>query len=213
MRISEIYCSIQGESTYTGWPCVFLRTAGCALRCVYCDTEYALDPEAGEAISLDEIVDRVRCYGVDLVEITGGEPLEQTDTPELCQRLLDLGLKVLVETNGAHRIDMLPKETIKIIDLKTPGSRMDSHNDWNNIPLLSPKDEVKFVLLDQDDFDWAVRICVKHELFNSVRILFSPIVPALKPADLAQWILDMRIPVCLQIQIHKIIWPESERGV
>ena len=164
-------------------------------------------------MSLGEIVERVRHYGIGLVEITGGEPLEQTETPELCQCLLDLGLKVLVETNGAHRIDILPEETIKIIDLKTPGSQMDSYNDWDNIPLLSPKDEVKFVLLDRKDFDWAVTVCEKYGLFNKAKILFSPIVPTLAPAKLAQWILEMKIPVCLQIQIHKTIWPESKRGV
>ncbi len=213
MRIYEIYRSIQGESTYAGLPCTFIRTAGCSLRCVYCDTGYALPHYSGEEIEIETILSRIETMGVDLVEITGGEPLEQADTPLLCERLIGMGATVLVETSGAFPIDQLPQQTIKIMDLKTPSSRMVDHNNYSNLSLLSPKDEVKFVISDRSDFEWALDICRRYGLFNKHTLLFSPSFNRMPPDQLAQWIIDEKIPVRLQIQQHKYIWSPTTRGV
>lgn len=213
MRISEIFRSIQGESSFAGLPCTFVRTAGCSLRCVYCDTGYALDPRSGEEMSLEAVVERVRALGLDLVEITGGDPLEQPETPELCRRLLNLGAAVLVETSGAFPIEVLPAEVIKIMDIKTPSSRMAKRNCWANLAALSPRDEIKFVIADREDFDWSVAVCQEHGLFPKHTVLFSPSFAVLPPVQLAQWILRERVPVRLNLQIHKYIWAPSERGV
>ncbi|RJP25994.1 MAG: radical SAM protein [Candidatus Omnitrophota bacterium] len=213
MRISELFRSIQGESTYAGLPCTFVRTAGCSLRCSYCDTSYALDPKAGETMSLDEILRRVKELGSDLVEITGGEPLEQKETPELCRRLLDLGSTVLIETGGAFPIDPLPAAVIKILDVKTPSSKMSAKNRWANLPLLSPQDEIKFVIGDREDFDWSAAVCREHGLFHKHAILFSPSFNELPLIRLAEWILTDHLPVRLQLQLHKFIWPPHTRGV
>ncbi len=213
MNISEIYRSIQGESTYAGLPCTFIRTAGCRLRCVYCDTDYALLPSAGKEISLDVILTRARNVGLDLVEITGGEPLEQTETSELCQRLLHEGAKVLIETSGAYSIAPLPKETVKIMDIKTPASRMEKRNHWDNFSYLQPWDELKFVLMNREDFDWSVNLCQQYNLFNRFTIHFSPAFVELEADTLAKWILEEKIPVRLQLQLHKFIWSSQKRGV
>jgi len=213
MKISEIYRSIQGESTYAGLPCTFIRAAGCSLRCRYCDTGYALDPRSGESMTLDAILEQVKPLGYDLVEITGGEPLEQKETPELCRRLLELGAKVLLETGGAYRIDSLPEGVVTILDIKTPSSGMAHRNEWTNLERLSPCDEVKIVIGDREDFDWAVAVCRRYGLFGKGPLHFSPAFPALSPALLAQWILEEKIPVRLHLQWHKYIWPPDRRGV
>ncbi|MBN2325863.1 MAG: radical SAM protein [Candidatus Omnitrophica bacterium] len=213
MKISEIFRSIQGESTYAGLPCTFIRTAGCSLRCRYCDTEYALDQNAGEEMSLDSIVSAASNLGLDLVELTGGEPLERPETPELCRILLDKNATVLLETGGAHPIDSVPPDVIKILDVKTPSSRMESRNRWQNLPLLSPHDEIKFVIGSREDFDWSVQVCRDHNLFGRHAILFSPVFTGKPPLELAQWILAAGIPVRLQLQMHKYIWPPDARGV
>ncbi|HOJ60194.1 MAG TPA: radical SAM protein [bacterium] len=213
MRISEIFRSIQGESSFAGLPCTFVRTAGCSLRCAYCDTGYALDKRSGEEMSLTAVLERACALGVDLVEITGGEPLEQPETPELCQRLLDLGAVVLAETSGAFPVNVLPAGVIKIMDIKTPSSRMAHRNHWANLAVLSPRDEVKFVIADREDFEWSVAVCQEQGLFHHHSVLFSPSFAVLPPVQLAQWILLEKIPVRLNLQIHKFIWEPGERGV
>ena len=213
MRISEIFRSIQGESSFAGLPCTFVRTAGCSLRCAYCDTGYALDKRSGHEMSLQAVLERTRALGVDLVEITGGEPLEQPEITELGRRLLDLGAVVLVETSGAFPVDVLPAGVIKIMDIKTPSSRMAHRNHWANLAALSPRDEVKFVIADREDFAWSVAVCQEHGLFHRHSVLFSPSFAVLPPVRLAQWILQEKIPVRLNLQIHKFIWEPSERGV
>ena len=213
MRISEIFRSIQGESTYAGLPCTFIRTAGCSLRCKYCDTQYAWDRFSGEDLSLDEILHSTKTLGIDLVEITGGEPLEEPETPELCRHLLEQGSAVLVETSGAYPISVLPKGTIAILDVKTPSSTMEKRNHWENLEKLSEKDELKFVISNREDFDWSTGICHKYKLYGRCPVLFSPAFSLLEPQTLAKWILDEHIPVRLQIQIHKVIWPHDTRGV
>ncbi|MEW6238321.1 MAG: radical SAM protein [Candidatus Omnitrophota bacterium] len=213
MRIYEIYRSIQGESTYAGLPCTFIRTAGCSLRCTYCDTEYALPRQSGSDRNLDDILAEAERLGLDLVEITGGEPLEQKETPELCARLIEKGAKVLIETGGAYRIDALPAEAVKILDIKTPGSGMAQRNDWENLLRLSPQDEIKFVLTNRDDFAWAAKVCSERGLYGAFTILFSPAFDLLPPDQLAAWILAEKIPVRLHLQQHKYIWGKDARGV
>jgi len=213
MRIYEIYRSIQGESTYAGLPCTFIRTAGCSLRCVYCDTVYALPRQSGADWNLDDVLAEAERLGLDLVEITGGEPLEQSETPELCSRLIEKGAKVLIETSGAYQIDALPVEVIKILDIKTPGSGMARRNEWENLFRLSSQDEIKFVITNQEDFAWSVKVCEEHGLFGAHTILFSPSFDVLPPEQLAAWILAEKIPVRLHLQQHKYIWGKAARGV
>lgn len=213
MQIYEIYRSIQGESSYAGQPCTFIRTAGCSLRCEYCDTGYALPVDSGTGMPLDQIISRVKTLGHDLVELTGGEPMEQEETPELCRMLLDEGSTVLLETGGHISIQSLPKEVVKILDIKTPGSRMTRKYHWDNLQYLTEKDEIKFVLCDRADFEWAVKICHEHNLIGKQIIYFSPSFGVIEPIQLAQWILDERVPVRMQLQIHKYIWDPNTRGV
>lgn len=213
MRIVELYRSLQGESSYAGLPCTFIRTAGCSLRCTYCDTPHALDKQSGEEWSLDDIVAKVQSLGTDIVEITGGEPLEQEETPELCQRLLEAGLSVLIETSGAYDISVLPEDTITILDIKTPSSGMEKRNRWQNLTILKDLDEIKFVISDRADFEWAVAICNEYGLCDLNEVLFSPAYPTLEPVTLAEWILEDGIAVRMQIQLHKYIWSPDARGV
>lgn len=214
MKISEIYRSIQGESTWAGRPCTFVRTAGCSLRCNYCDTGYALPFDSGDDMPLDAVIARVAELGLDLVEVTGGEPLEEPETPALCSALIERGATVLVETSGAFDIGQLPSEAIKIMDLKTPSSRMQRRNRFENIALLSPRDEVKFVIADRGDFDWSAGVCREQRLFDRcAAVHFSPSFGVLDPLELTDWILKEKIPARLQLQLHKYIWPPEQRGV
>ncbi|MDX9754361.1 MAG: radical SAM protein [bacterium] len=213
MRIVELYRSIQGESSYAGLPCTFIRTAGCSLRCTYCDTPYALDRKSGEEMPLNTLVANVLKMKTDLVEITGGEPLEQKETPALCQRLLEEGLTVLVETSGAYDLTVLPEDTITILDIKTPSSGMEKRNLMENLENLRDLDEVKFVIGTRDDFEWSLCVCNEYELFDRNEVLFAPVFGRLKPATLAAWILEDEAPVRLQIQQHKFIWTPDARGV
>jgi 7-carboxy-7-deazaguanine synthase len=211
LRIKELYRSIQGESTYAGWPCVFVRTAGCDIRCVYCDEAHAFS--GGERLTSDEILERVAKLGTRLVEVTGGEPLAQKGTPELVCRLLDAGYEVLVETGGHHDISVLDPRAHAIVDVKTPGSGMAAHNDLANLERLRPGDEVKFVLCDRADYDFAVCVVREHGLEARVPVHFSPVHPGLEPRELARWLLDDGLRVRLNLQLHKYVWGADAKGV
>ena len=212
LTINEIFHSIQGESTRAGKPCVFVRLTGCDLRCSWCDTPYAF--HEGRKRTLDEVVDEVEQYGCELVEITGGEPLLQDDVYPLMQRLLDNGRTVLLETGGHRSIAAVPGGVIKIVDVKCPASGESDRNDWTNLDVLSPHDEVKFVIADRRDYDYAVDVVRRHGLPDRcAAILFSPVHDVLHPRTLSEWMLADGVPARLQVQLHKYIWPASTRGV
>ena len=211
LAINEIFVSIQGESTWAGLPCVFLRTTGCPLRCRWCDTEYAF--YEGNRWHLDDLVDEACRHGVDLVEITGGEPLAQPGTPALASALLRRGKTVLVETSGSFDICVLPDGAHAIMDLKCPSSGELEQNDLGNLDRLRPGDEVKFVIGTREDYDWAAEMVREHDLAGRCPVLFSPVWNEVEFERLAQWILADGLPVRMQIQLHKILWPDVERGV
>lgn len=211
IKICEIYASIQGESSFTGYPCVFIRVSGCNLRCVYCDTRYAY--EEGDEMSLDDIVRRVESHGIKLVEITGGEPLFQEETPKLAEALLSAGYGVLVETNGSLDISVLPEGAVRIMDIKCPSSGESGSVRWENLWRLRPEDEVKFVITDRHDYEWARGIVRERFGRRGANILFSPVFGELPPGVLVEWILDDKLQVRFQLQIHKYIWPHGARGV
>jgi 7-carboxy-7-deazaguanine synthase len=210
--VNEIFFSIQGESVYAGCPCIFIRLTGCNLRCSYCDTQYAY--EAGDMMQLSEIMDKISLYPCRLVEITGGEPLLQADTPELISHLLSKGFSVMMETNGSFNIHSVDSRCVKIIDIKCPGSGESHHCDMDNLSEMEAKDQVKFVICDREDYDYA-----KNKLKKvpgnvpAHHVLFSPAAGILKPADLTDWILKDGLNVRLHLQLHRIIWPDQERGV
>lgn len=209
LKVNEIYASIQGESSHTGLPCVFVRLTGCNLRCSWCDTAYAF--HEGRELSLEEVVQQVETFSLPLVEITGGEPLMQEDVYPLMEALLEKGYKVMLETGGAIPIDRVPETVIKIVDIKCPGSGEDKKNHLQNLEFLSEHDELKFVLLDRADYEWS------RDLLKSInptnQILFSPVYDKLDLKDLSQWILEDKLPVRLQTQLHKVIWSKNAIGV
>jgi len=209
LKINEIYASIQGESSHTGLPCVFIRLTGCNLRCSWCDTAYAF--YEGNDLTIEETLQKVETFGLGLVEITGGEPLLQEDVYPLMEALLKKGYRVMLETGGALPIDKVPEKVIKILDVKCPGSGEEKKNHLENLKLLSPHDEVKFVLLDRADYEWSRDMLQKHDL--STQVLFSPVYDKLNLKDLVQWILEDRLPVRLQTQLHKVIWSKDTIGV
>jgi 7-carboxy-7-deazaguanine synthase len=209
--IHEIYRSLQGESTFAGLPCVFVRLTACHLRCVYCDTPHAFNQ--GETMTLDDVVARALALGDDLVEITGGEPLLQPEVYPLMSRLADAGKTVLLETSGAVDTSRVDPRVRVILDLKTPGSGEVEANVWSNIERLEPTDELKFVLCDRADFDWAVTVVREHRLTERCPVLFSAAFGQVNPTELAAWILESRLPVRLQLQQHKILWDPNARGV
>jgi 7-carboxy-7-deazaguanine synthase len=212
LRVTEIYKSVQGESTWAGLPCTFVRLARCNLRCVWCDTAYSF--YGGDKMSLVQIVKACDALGCELVEITGGEPLVQRECPELARRLLDKGYTVLVETSGSLPIDVLPEGVISIMDLKCPDSGECAKNHWPNIAALRPRDEVKFVIAGRADYEWARGVTREHDLpARCNAVLFSPVFSAVEPKTLVSWILEDELPVRFQLQMHKFIWPPSERGV
>lgn len=211
LAINEIFVSIQGESTWAGLPCVFLRTTGCPLRCRWCDTEYAF--YEGNRWHLDDLVDEACRHRVDLVEITGGEPLAQPGTPALAEALLRRGKTVLVETSGSFDISVLPNGAHAIMDLKCPSSGELEHNDLGNLDRLRPGDEVKFVIGNREDYDWAAEMVREHDLTGRCPVLFSPVWNEVEFERLAQWILADGLAVRMQLQLHKILWPDVERGV
>ncbi|MFQ5889086.1 MAG: radical SAM protein [Gemmatimonadota bacterium] len=213
MRITEIFFSIQGESSYTGRPCVFVRTTGCNLRCTWCDTPYAF--YGGRDMSLDRIqaeVERIG-RGCRLVELTGGEPLLQHDIGDLARRLLDAGYTVLCETSGSVPVDRVPPDVVRIMDVKCPGSGESDSNDWRNLDRLDPtRDELKFVIRDRADYEWAVQQ-IRRRSLERFPIYFSPSFEEMDRRELAEWILADGLPVRMQLQLHKLIWDPSARGV
>ncbi|HUF48822.1 MAG TPA: radical SAM protein [Vicinamibacterales bacterium] len=212
LTIFEVYRSIQGESTHVGRPCTFVRLAACDLRCVWCDTPYAFT--GGTKRTVDDVVAEVATLRVPLVEITGGEPLLQPDVYDLMARLLAAGHDVLLETGGHLPTDRVPPGVVTILDVKCPGSGEAANMHWPNLDRLAPDDEVKFVIADRADFDYAVDVVRRHDLTSrAAAVLFSPAHGLLPPADLAAWILESGLPVRLQLQAHKYIWSPDARGV
>jgi len=211
LLIHEIYRSLQGESTFAGLPCVFIRLTACNLRCIYCDTAHAFNQ--GEILGLDEVVAKALELGDDLVEITGGEPLLQAEVYPLMTRLANLGKTVLLETSGAIDTSVVDSRVRVILDIKTPGSAEVEANVWSNLERIKPTDEVKMVVCDRLDFDWAVELVRSRKLTERCPVLFSASFGRVDPTELAGWILESRLPVRLQLQQHKILWDPAARGV
>ena len=212
LTINEIFHSIQGESTHAGRPCVFVRLTACDLRCSWCDTPYAF--HEGRKMSVDDVVAQVDAFNCDVVEITGGEPLLQADVYPLMQRLLDEGRTVLLETGGHRSVEQVPAGVVRVIDVKCPGSGEADKNHWANLDQLRPSDELKFVIKDRADYDYARDVVAKHRLVGRcAAVLFSPVHGVLEPKQLAEWILADRVPVRLQLQAHKYVWGADVRGV
>jgi 7-carboxy-7-deazaguanine synthase len=212
LTINEIYFSVQGESTWAGLPCVFVRLTFCDLRCTYCDTEYAF--YEGKKQTLGEIVGAVLAYQCPLVEITGGEPLLQKNVLPLMTLLADAGRTVLLETSGAHDISMVDPRVHRIMDLKTPGSGEVERNLFSNLEHLNARDEVKFVIGSREDYEWSRAQVREHRLDQRCHaVLFSPIFGRIDPREIVEWVLADNLPVRFQLQMHKFIWTPTERGV
>ena len=212
LTVNEIFHSIQGESTHTGRPCVFVRLAGCDLRCVWCDTSYAFHD--GRKLDVSAVVADVEQYHCDLVEITGGEPLLQEDVYPLMDRLLASGVTVLLETGGHVSVDRVPAAVVKVMDVKCPGSGEQDRNAWENLSRLTAHDQVKFVIADRGDYEFARDVVRRHALeMRCEAVLFSVVHGVLPPVRLAEWMLADRLPVRLQIQLHKHLWGAETRGV
>jgi 7-carboxy-7-deazaguanine synthase len=211
MRVTEIFHSIQGESSYVGQPCVFIRLTGCPLRCTWCDTEYAF--YGGQEQSREEILSQVEAYGCRLVEVTGGEPLAQSEAVPLISDLCGRGYTVLIETSGAIDIAPVDQRAHIILDVKCPGSGMSERMYWPNLARLMAKDEAKFVLAGRADYEWAREILARHGLTNRCTVLMSPVFGSLEARQLAEWVLADRLPVRMQVQLHKLIWTPDMRGV
>ncbi|MCL4456907.1 MAG: radical SAM protein [Nitrospirae bacterium] len=211
MKVCEIFASIQGESSYAGLPCVFVRLTGCNLRCSYCDTAYAY--EEGREMPETEILKAVNSYGIKLVEITGGEPLIQKEALSLIGRILDNGFTVLLETNGSESIRDVDKRAVVIMDIKTPKSGMFEKMDLTNLKHLRLHDEVKFVVMDREDYEWVKEFIKDYALADKCKILLSPAYGSLSPEVLSHWIIEDRLPVRLNLQLHKYIYGHDKRGV
>jgi len=211
LRINEIFHSIQGESTRAGEPCVFVRLTGCNLRCSWCDTAYAF--HEGVEMSVAQVLREIERFDCPLVEITGGEPLLQADVAPLMERLLDNGQRVLIETGGSLDIAAVPEGVGRIVDVKCPGSGESERNRWENLEKLREGDELKFVLADREDYLWAARQIRSRALADRCPLLFSPVHGSLDASELAGWMLEDGLPVRLQLQLHKILWPGALRGV
>lgn len=211
LRVNEIFHSIQGESTRAGEPCVFVRLTGCNLRCVWCDTAYAF--HEGVEMSVGEIVERVASYGCRMVEVTGGEPLVQEQAAALMEALLERGHEVLLETGGSLPIEGVPPGVRRIVDVKCPGSGESSKNRWENLDQLREGDELKFVIAGREDYDWAARQIRERALAGRCPLLLAPVHGKLDAGLLARWVLDDRLPVRVQPQLHKLLWPDVPRGV
>lgn len=211
LRVNEVFHSIQGESTHAGEPCVFVRLAACNLRCTWCDTSYAF--HEGREMTVEQVLEAVAGFGCPLVELTGGEPLLQPDAVPLMEQLLARGYRVLLETGGSLDIGVVPGGVRRIVDVKCPGSGESLRNRWENLEQLREGDELKFVLADRGDYDWAVREIRARDLAARCPVHLSPVHGVLDPAELSRWVLADRLPVRVQLQVHKYIWPGIERGV
>ena len=206
LKVNEIFYSLQGESSNVGLPTIFIRLTGCPMRCSYCDTEYAFN--TGDNFTIDHIIETISQYKAKNVTVTGGEPLAQKECWDLLKRLCDGGYSVSLETGGAISIGNIDKRVKIILDIKTPGSGEDKNNFWENLELIKPQDEIKFVIADMKDYIWAKEILIREKLNEKALILFSPVFNDINPKDLAEWILKDQLPVRFQIQLHKIIWGE-----
>jgi 7-carboxy-7-deazaguanine synthase len=212
MKVNEVFYSIQGESSFAGCPCAFIRLAGCNLRCTYCDTEYAFSE--GKEMVVSEILRMIDPYPTRLALVTGGEPMLQESVLDLLNSLLDRGYTTLLETGGHISLAGVDSRVHKIMDIKCPSSGMEQHNDLTNIDCLTHNDELKFVVGDRNDFDWACGIIRQYDLPSRVgAVLFSPVYPKLPYADLANWLLGCGLAIRMQLQMHKVIWPNILRGV
>lgn len=211
LKINEIFYSIQGESSYTGLPCIFIRLTYCNLRCSYCDTEYAFYD--GKDISIDDILSEIKKYPTDLVMITGGEPLIQDYCINLMQKLITENYSVMLETSGSMKLNKVPKKVIKIVDFKCPSSNMMEKNDWQILSDIQKQDEIKFVIGNKKDYDWSKKMITKYKLNELCPILFSPVYNVMSIQDLSEWILKDGIKVRLQSQLHKHIWGPEIKGV
>jgi 7-carboxy-7-deazaguanine synthase len=211
LLVNEIFHSIQGESRHAGRPCVFVRLTGCNLRCVWCDTPYAF--EEGDELEVGTVAERVASYATPYVLVTGGEPLAQGGVHDLFAELLERGHEVAVETGGSLDIAPIDRRVMVVMDLKPPGSGMTEKNRWENLRHLEPTDEVKFVIADRADYEWARGVIAEHRLTDVCGLLLSPVHGVLHPRPLAEWMLADRLPARLQVQLHKVIWPADMRGV
>ena len=212
LTVNEIFYSIQGESTRAGQPCVFVRLTACDLRCTWCDTPYAFTE--GRKMSIDEVLAEVDRHGCPLVEITGGEPLLQDDVYPLMERLLESGRSVMLETGGHRPISKVPAAVLKIVDVKCPGSGEADKNDWDNLDRLAPHDEVKFVVKDRADYEFARDVIARYDLASrAAAVLLSPVHDVLSSRTLSEWMLEDHLPARLQLQLHKFIWSPTTRGV
>ena len=212
--VTETFLSVQGESTHAGRLCFFIRLAGCNLQCRYCDTQYSASLTDGKAEPLDLLVVKAVSSDVDLVEITGGEPLTQPETIPLCEKLLDAGMTVLIETNGSMPVWELTEGVIRILDCKTPSSGESGSNLYKNYDFLTPADEIKFVIADREDYDFSCKIIREYDLSSKTQnLLFSPVWGRIAPRQLAEWMIADRPPARLQLQMHKLIWGPDKTGV
>ena len=211
LKVNEIFYSIQGESTFAGQPCVFIRLTYCNLRCSYCDTEYAF--YEGDDYTIDEILQKTAGYNCPLVEVTGGEPLIQENVYPLMKKLADAGFTVLLETGGHMDMGKVDKRVHRIMDIKCPSSGESDKVRWENISLLTQKDEVKFVVGNREDYDWARDVLEKYQLVERCPVLLAPVFGKIENQTLAEWILNDNLPVRFQMQLHKYIWPADRRGV
>ncbi len=211
LRVNEIFKSIQGESTFAGCLCTFIRLSGCNLSCLWCDTSYAQE-ETSTEMCIEEIISEVKQLGINMVEITGGEPLMQTQTPQLCSDLLKNGYKVLIETNGSQDIGLLPPGVRRVVDVKCPGSGEGDSFLMSNLQKFSCTDEVKFVIASLEDAQWAEQFTLDHKLINHCTVIFSPVISSFPPAQLAEYIVRKNLNVRFGLQLHKVLWGDK-RGV
>ncbi|MBU2518939.1 MAG: radical SAM protein [Proteobacteria bacterium] len=211
LKVCEIFLSLQGESSFVGLPCAFVRARGCPLDCSWCDTDYA--KQEGRDMLLEEILGRVASLGVGLVELTGGEPLAQASAPRLLEMFLQEGYTVLLETSGAMSLAPVPEDVYVVMDLKCPSSGMHGRMHWPNLQMLRPHHEVKFVVAGRADYDYALDVMERHALTERTQVLFSCVHGTVAPREVAEWILRDRLPVRFQLPLHKELWPESRRGV
>jgi 7-carboxy-7-deazaguanine synthase len=211
MKVCEIFTSIQGESSYAGMPCTFIRLTGCNLRCSYCDTAYAY--YNGRELTEDEIMSEVRRPGIDIVEITGGEPLLQKEVFHLIEKLLDKGYTALVETNGSQSIKEIDKRAIVILDIKTPGSNMSKEMDFSNLDFMKSSDEIKFVITNRGDYEWSKEIIQRYKLMEKCHLLYSPAFGVLPPENLVRWMINDRLKIRLNLQLHKYIFSSEQKGI